>query len=73
MDVLFKKTVSSCGKEKEFEVRRLSLNLYEAHSGYFFLQLWKTADSWKGSTNFFCEETIQAVGKTIDDYISGAN
>ena len=63
---LFKASIQSCGKEKEFEVSELSMNLFEARSELLMVWLWKEAEQWKGESNHFCDETITVIGLAIE-------
>ena len=58
--------INSCGKQKEFTVSVISIDYYEATCNQAVIWLWRRGGQWSGSTNSYCEETVQAIGAAID-------
>ena len=44
----------------------ISLDYYEATCNQSIVWLWRKGGAWSGSTNTYCEETVQAIGAAID-------
>jgi len=66
MGSTFSCTVTSCGQQKEFTVSVISLDYFEATCNHSIVWLWRRQGAWTGSTNAYCEETVQAIGAAID-------